>query len=161
MSGGSQVLVEMESASSSDVGGCPVPMSDDRHPGKKVMRAKKVMKAVKKATASEVEVENAMKVMKKKSTSKVARGPRAKAVVLRDATGRKRTAGGLTAEHLMKNKKKRVVSIKRSYNGADSPWITAVKKARAALGIEGFEAVKKGRPLYAKAKEFFKAVCAI
>ena len=145
-------------------------MSDDRHPGKKVMRAKKVMKAVKKATASEVgkgwrvkvvEVEKAMKVMKKKSTSKVARGPRAKAVVLRDATGRKRTAGGLTAEHLMKNKKKRVVSIKRSYNGADSPWITAVKKARAALGIEGFEAVKKGRPLYAKAKEFFKAVCAI
>ena len=31
------------------------------------------------------------------------------------------------------------------------------KKARAALKIKGFQPIKKGTPLYAKAKEFFKA----
>merc|ERR1711985_133780 len=41
--------------------------------------------------------------------------------------------------------------------GHASPWIAAVKKARAALKIKGFCAIKKGTPLYAKAKEFFKA----
>merc|ERR1712224_469156 len=36
-----------------------------------------------------------------------------------------------------------------------SPWIQAVAKARKALKITGFAAIKKGSPLYAKAKEFF------
>jgi len=32
-------------------------------------------------------------------------------------------------------------------------WTDAVKKARKALGITGFKAIKKGTPLYKKAKE--------
>merc|ERR550537_1709247 len=38
----------------------------------------------------------------------------------------------------------------------NNPWMMAVKKARAALKIKGFCAVKKGTPLYLKAKELFK-----
>merc|ERR1712224_839925 len=35
-------------------------------------------------------------------------------------------------------------------------WTTAVQKARKALGVKGFVAVKKGSPLYKKAKELFQ-----
>merc|ERR1712224_705999 len=35
-------------------------------------------------------------------------------------------------------------------------WTTAVHKARKALGVKGFVAVKKGSPLYKKAKELFQ-----
>ena len=31
-------------------------------------------------------------------------------------------------------------------------WINAVKKARKTLGVKGFVAIKKGTPLYKKAK---------
>jgi len=31
-------------------------------------------------------------------------------------------------------------------------WINAVKKARKTLGVTGFVAIKKGTPLYKKAK---------
>ena len=34
-------------------------------------------------------------------------------------------------------------------------WTVAVQKARKALNMKGFVAVKKGSPLYKKAKEFF------
>merc|ERR1712146_824008 len=34
-------------------------------------------------------------------------------------------------------------------------WTVAVQKARKALNVKGFVAVKKGSPLYKKAKEFF------
>merc|ERR1711988_1951617 len=34
-------------------------------------------------------------------------------------------------------------------------WTTAVQKARKALGVKGFQAVKKGSPLYKKAKEIY------
>ena len=174
MSGDIQALIKIESASSSDVGGHPVPMSDeikdcigilDRLPGMKVMKAKKAMKAMKKKTASKVgkgrrakavKVKKAMKVMKMKSTSKVAKGPRAKAVVLRDSTGRKKTVGGLTAKDLIKNKKDRVVSKKRSVNGAASPWIIAVKKARAALSIVCQWCLAQGR---APHRRVFATMC--
>merc|ERR1712167_305682 len=79
----------------------------------------------------------------------------AKAMVLRGSKAK--TVGGLTAKDLTKNKHGRVVSKKRSAFAKTNPWIAAVKKARAALKIKGFCAVKKGTPLYAKAKEFFKA----
>ena len=41
-----------------------------------------------------------------------------------------------------------------SARGKTNPWMIAVKKARAALKIKGFSAIKKGTPLYTKAKEF-------
>merc|ERR1711981_886160 len=96
----------------------------------------------------------AMKAMKKKSVSKGAKGRMAKAMVLRGSKAK--TVGGLTAKDLTRNKAGKIVSKKLSAKGKASPWITAVKKARAALKVKGFCAIKKGTPLYQKAKEFFK-----
>merc|ERR1719460_3315176 len=95
----------------------------------------------------------AMKAMKKKKVSKIARGTFSKVMVLRGSKAK--TVGGLTSSDLMKNKRGRVVSKKQHAHGKKQPWMQAVVKARKALKITGFAAVKKGTPLYAKAKEFF------
>merc|ERR1719405_186444 len=118
----------------------------------KVMKKKAAMKAMKvmKKTAAM----KAMKAMKKKSVSKIARGRMAYAMVLRGSKAK--TVGGLTAKDLTKNKNGKIVSKKASAKGKTHPWIIAVKKARAALKIKGFSAIKKGTPLYKKAKEFMK-----
>ena len=55
----------------------------------------------------------------------------------------------------MKSKSGKIVSKKASARAKKSPWILAVKKAHAALKIKGFFAIKKGTPLYLKAKEFY------
>mmetsp|Transcript_66330 Transcript_66330/g.186825 ORF Transcript_66330/g.186825 Transcript_66330/m.186825 type:complete len:102 (+) Transcript_66330:78-383(+) len=98
----------------------------------------------------------AMKAMKamKKTVSKIAKGRYAKAMVLRGSKAK--TTGGLQAKDLIKNKYGKIVSKKASAATKNNPWIVAVKKARSALKIKGFCAIKKGTPLYAKAKEFFK-----
>merc|ERR1712097_208797 len=96
----------------------------------------------------------AMKAMKKKSVSKIAKGRYAKSMVLRGSKAK--TTGGLTAKDLTRNKAGKIVSKKQSAQSKKSPWILAVKKARVALKIKGFCAIKKGTPLYLKAKEFFK-----
>merc|ERR1712110_1116201 len=93
---------------------------------------------------------NMAKAMKKKSVSKVATGRMAKVVVLRG--NKEKTVGGLTAKDLIKNKYGKIVSKKQSAQGKKSPWIQACKKARAALNIKGFAVIKKGSPLYIKAK---------
>merc|ERR1711868_337824 len=117
-------------------------------------KAMKAMKVMKKKAAMK-----AMKVMKKKAAmkamkvSKIAHGQMAKAMVLRGS--KEKTVGGLTAKDLTKNKFGKIVSKKRSAFAKKSPWIQAVAKARKALKITGFAAVKKGTPLYAKAKEFY------
>merc|ERR1712093_677006 len=101
----------------------------------------------------------AMKAMKAKKVSKIARGRFAKAVVLRG--NREKTAGGLKASDLFKNKRGKIVSKKMSalakkrFASSVGPWMQACKKARAALKIKGFVALKKGSPLYIKAKEFY------
>merc|ERR1712118_620529 len=95
----------------------------------------------------------AMKAMKKKSVSKIAKGRLAKVMVLRGS--KEKTVGGMTAKDLYKNKRGKVVSKKRSAFAKKSPLIQAVAKARKALKITGFAAIKKGTPLYAKAKEFY------
>merc|ERR1712054_609393 len=114
----------------------------------KVMKKKAAMKAMK-----EMKKKAAMKAMKKKSVSKVAKGVMAKAMVLRGSKAK--TVGGLTAKDLTKNKFGKIVSKKKSALGKKSPWIQAVAKARKALKITGFAAIKKGTPLYAKAKELY------
>merc|ERR1719380_131035 len=104
----------------------------------KAMKAMKAMAAMK-----------AMKAMKKKPISaKLAR---------RHAFAGKitKTKTGLTKGDLVKNKAGKVVSKKASLRAKKSPWIAAVQKARAALKIKGFSAIKKGTPLYKKAKEFY------
>merc|ERR1711912_118804 len=85
----------------------------------------------------------AMKVMKKKAAMKAMKAMKEK------------TVGGLTAKDLIKNKYGKVVSKKSSSRAKKSPWIQAIAKARKALRITGFVAVKKGSPVYVKAKEFY------
>ena len=63
-------------------------------------------------------------------------------------------------EHLKKNKEGKLVTKKMSEAGRKSfanvaCWISACKQARKELGITGFVAVKKGTPLYKKAKELY------
>merc|ERR1719262_614132 len=92
----------------------------------------------------------AMKAMKAKRVSKIAKGKFAKAVVLRGT--KEKTAGGLKKSDLMKNKRGKIVSKKahasalKRYSNIKG-WTTAVQKARKALGVKGFQAVKKGSPL--------------
>merc|ERR550514_2721666 len=95
----------------------------------------------------------AMKAMKKKAVSKIAKGRLAKVLVFRGS--KEKTVGGMTAAALTKNKHGKVVSKKRSAHGKKSPWIAAVAKARKSLGLKGFVAIKKGSALYKKAKEFY------
>merc|ERR1711908_121343 len=65
-----------------------------------------------------------------------------------------KTATGLKKTDLVKNKAGRIVSRKRSALGKKNTWIVACNKARAFLKIKGFTVIKKGTPLYKKAKEF-------
>merc|ERR1712094_141220 len=100
----------------------------------------------------------AMRAMKKKAVSKIAKGTRARSVVFRGT--KEKTATGLTKSDLIKNKNGKIVSKKRSLlakkNNFIKGWTTAVQKARKALGLKGFVAIKKGSPLYIKAKELYK-----
>merc|ERR1711939_1278424 len=98
----------------------------------------------------------AMKAMKR--VSKFAKGKLAKLVVFRG--NKEATVSGLTKSSLTKNKNGKIVSKKQSANGKKAyarikGWTVAVTKARKELGIKGFVAVKKGTPLYKKAKEFY------
>ena len=112
-------------------------------------KAMKAMKVMKKKAAMK-----AMKAMKKKSVSKIAKGRMAYAMVLRGSKAK--TIGGLTAKDLTKNKNGKIVSKKKSAFGKKSAWIAAVTKARKALGLKGFVAIKKGSALYKKAKELYQ-----
>merc|ERR1719421_224592 len=103
----------------------------------------------------------AMKAMKAKRVSVIARGKRAKAVVLRG--GKLKTAGGLTKDMLFKNKRGKIVSKRKSAAGKASfariaGWIAAIQDARKALAVSGFVAINgrtaTGKELYAKAKAF-------
>merc|ERR1711934_449337 len=114
--------------------------------GMKTMKSakKSAMKVMKKAKP-------AMKSMKKKVTgsrSSVFKGVRVK------------TTGGLKKSDLMKSKSGKIVSSKSHRAGLKAykhirAWTQAVNKARTALKVKGFVAVKKGSPLYKKAKEFY------
>merc|ERR1712025_402485 len=99
----------------------------------------------------------AMKAMKKKAMKKKAMKKLKAFTEKRYAfTGKlSKTRSGLTKADLVKNKYGRVVSKKMSLRGAKSPWIAAVQKARKALGVKGFTAIKKGTPLYTKAKSLY------
>merc|ERR1712078_345142 len=64
-------------------------------------------------------------------------------------------------DRLEKSKSGKIVSKKQSAAGKKAyanikGWTVAVQKARKALGVKGFVAVKKGTPLYKKAKELFQ-----
>merc|ERR1719408_183258 len=114
----------------------------------KAMKAMKAMAAMK-----------AMRAMKKKSVSKIAKGKMARSVVFRGT--KSKTMSGLTKTDLTKNKRGKIVSKKQAANGKRAyanikAWTVAVQKARKALGVKGFVAVKKGSALYKKSKELFQ-----
>ena len=76
-----------------------------------------------------------------------------------NGTRQKTKSSGQTKSDLMLNKRGKVVSKKTHAAGRRAfknirGWTAAVSKARKALGITGFCAVKKGTPLYTKAREF-------
>merc|ERR1712036_180471 len=106
-----------------------------------------------------INMAKAMKAMKKKTVSKIATGRYAKSVVMRGT--KEKTVGGLKKSDLIINKRGKIVSKKQSalakkrFASSVGPWMQAVKKARAALKVKGFVAIKKGSPLYIKAKEFY------
>jgi len=67
---------------------------------------------------------------------------------------------GMDKSMFMKNKNGKIVSKKMHARGRKlfkniRGWTQAVSKARKALGITGFCAVKKGTALYMKAREFY------
>merc|ERR1711985_115082 len=101
----------------------------------------------------------AMRAMKKKAVSKIAKGKFAKSVVFRGTKAK--TYTGLVKTDLIKNKrgkivtKKQVAAGKKAYANIKG-WCAAVQKARKALGVKGFVAVKKGSALYKKAKELYQ-----
>ena len=110
------------------------------------MAAMKVMKAMKAAKA--IQAMKAMKAMKVISARLAKRH-----VFAGKAT---KTSGALTKGDLVKNKSGKIVSKKASARSKKSPWIAAVSAARKALNIKGFCDIKKGSPLYTKAKALYK-----
>merc|ERR1719497_83942 len=88
----------------------------------------------------------AMKAMKAKRVSVVAKGKRARAAVF---SGRKeKTTSGLTKSKLMKNSRGKIVSKarsalgKRRFANGGRLWIAAVMDARKSLGVtKGFVAI--------------------
>merc|ERR1719491_2841813 len=113
--------------------------------------APKAMKAAMKAMKAAAP--KAMKAMKAAAMKKVISAKLAK----RHAFAGKitKTKGGLVKAALVKNKAGKVVSKKASQRAKAQPWMVAVAKARAALKIKGFCALKKGTPFYNKAKELY------
>ena len=90
--------------------------------------------------------------------STIARGKLAKASVFRGTKAK--TSGGLKKSDLIKSKTGKIVTKKSHAAGKRAfknirGWTQAVSKARKALGITGFCAVKKGTALYKKAREFY------
>merc|ERR1712159_728093 len=101
----------------------------------------------------------AMKVMKKKRVSKVAKGRFAKVLVFKGS--REKTVGGLTKESLMKNKRGKIVSKRQNAQGKRAfknveTWQEAFMQAREMLRVEGFHAINgktlQGKALYYKTK---------
>merc|ERR1711924_472486 len=107
-------------------------------------KAMKTMKAMKAMAAMK-----AMKAMKKKPVSfRLARRHLFAGKI-------SKTASGMTKGDFVQNKSGKIVSKTRSALSKKSPWIAAVQKARKELKIKGFAAIKKGTPLYKKAKELY------
>merc|ERR1712203_1026509 len=100
-------------------------------------------------------------VMKKAAMKKtVATGKMSKSLVFRGS--REKSGGGLKKGDLKKNRTGKIVSAKMSAAAKKNyhrikAWVEATKKARAALKVKGFVAIKKGSPLYKKTKEIYDA----
>merc|ERR1711988_1751020 len=104
----------------------------------------------------------AMKVMKSKKVSFIAKGPRAKAVVFLGLGSTTKTSSGFKKTDLMKSKTGKIVTKKSHAAGRKAyknikGWTTACQQARKDLGVKGFVAIKKGTALYKAAKAIHEA----
>jgi len=106
----------------------------------------------------------AMKAMKAKRVTKVAKGRFAKVLVLRGK--KEKTVGGLKRDDLIRNKRGKIVSKRASAAGTRryrkiEGWIEAIMAAREALHVRGFVALNgktlQGKALYAKTKTMYAA----
>merc|ERR1739845_183201 len=101
----------------------------------------------------------AMKAMKAMAAMKAMKAMKKKAVSIRAQKHRvfkglmDKTTSGLKKSDYIVNKRGKVVSKKKHASGMKQPWMVAVIAARKALNIKGFAMVKKGTPLYIRAKE--------
>merc|ERR1719373_421687 len=102
--------------------------------------------------------------MKAKKKSKVAKGPRAKAVVMQGY--KEKTSTGITKAMLTTNKRGKIVTKKQAAAGKKafaniSAWFKATQQAKKALGLSGFIPIggksPAGKALYAKAKSLYDA----
>merc|ERR1712224_913527 len=120
-------------------------------------KAKKAKKAPKKKKAKKAKKAKKPKKKKKaKKVSKIGKGKMRKVMVYKGS--KVKTTGGLKKTDLIKGFGGKIVSKKASAASKKKlgGWLAAVAKVRKALGTKGFVAIKKGSPLYAKAKSFYK-----
>ena len=128
-----------------------------KKPAKKTAKKTTAPKITKK-TARKTKKATKKKARKAKRVSKIAKGKRAKNSVFKGK--KEKTASGHKKSDLMKNKNGKVVTKKAHAAGLNSykrisGWTAAVAKARKALNIKGFVAIKKGTAFYNKAKSFY------
>merc|ERR1719421_1835799 len=104
------------------------------------MKAKKSMRKMRRRS-----MKKAMKSMRRRKAMRVSKIGKRRSVF----SGKKsKTRGGLTRAHLKKNKAGKIVSRKASDRARKSrgfkkvmAWAAAVKAARKAMGVKGFQAV--------------------
>jgi len=118
----------------------------------KAMKAMAAMKAMKAMAA--MKAMKAMKGMKAMKAMKKLKAYTQKRYAFQGKLAK--TSTGLTKANLVKNKRGKIVSKKKLALGQKSAWIAAVQKARSELKIKGFQVIKKGTPLYNKAKALYK-----
>merc|ERR1740138_561202 len=103
-----------------------------------------------------------MKAMKKRAMKKTAKSYKTVAGAARGVwEGRiTSTKGGLKKSQLMKSKSGKIVSAKKSALGKKNKWMAAVKAARSALKVKGFQVIggktSKGQALLKKARSLYK-----
>ena len=102
-----------------------------------------------------MKAKKAMKAMKARRAMKKVSARLAKRHVFAGKAAE--TGSGLSKDDLIKNQAGKIVSKKKFGLGRLSVWMDAVATARKILGVEGFQAIKKGTPLYNKAKELLPA----
>lgn len=131
-------------------------------PGAMKKATAKAMKAMKKAIKKKP-IKKVMKPMKKamkpmKPKAQTTATGRLSMYLVKSGK-RKQTKGGLKATDIIKNKAGNYVSKKKSEHSKTFPWIVAVKAARTALGITGFQVLggstPAGKAYLAKAREIF------
>merc|ERR1711879_1037582 len=90
-------------------------------------------------------------VTTKKRVSRIAKGKHGKRQVWRSK--KVKTSGGLTKGDLVKSRRAKIVSKKRSEKGKQNKWSIATRKAHGLKGYVGFKPIKRGNSFYTAIKD--------